>query len=84
MITATIRETKVVRGITTEKKYIKCYHSLDVARKELRPIAKEMEVARQLSKEPKISVVAVSYDTKSEKNLLLEMRAIITTENEVE
>ena len=83
MITATIRETKVVRGIATEKKYIKCYHSLDVARKELRPIAKEMEVARQLKREPKISIVAVSYDSKSEKNLLLEMRAIITTENEV-
>ena len=89
MITATIKETKKVKGIKTERKFIKCYHSLDKARKELSPIAKDMEVARQLAEnshrpyvEPPIVILGVSYDTKSEKNLLLEIRAIITNENE--
>lgn len=88
MITATIRELE--KGGKVEKRVIKCYHSLDKARKELSPIAKEMEIARQLArehkpyKEPKKTIIAVSYDRKSEKNLLLEIRAIISIENEEE
>jgi len=88
MITATIKEKKKVKGVTTEKRHIKCYHSLDKARKELTPIAKDMKVARQKAEkgqiyvEPPVSIIAVSYDSKSEKNLLLEMGAIVTTENE--
>lgn len=91
MITATIKETKKVKGVTTERTYIKCYHSLDKVRNELAPIARAMEAARQKAKktntpyvDPPTSIKAVSFDTKSEKNLLLEMRAIVTTENEEE
>lgn len=90
MITATIKEKPKTKGTSVEKKYIKCYHSLDKARKELSPIAKDMEAARNAYKnhmpykEPAKSIVAVSFDTKSEKNLLLEIRAIVTTENEEE
>ncbi|MBO7731241.1 MAG: hypothetical protein J6S67_01760 [Methanobrevibacter sp.] len=88
MITATIKESKKVKGVKSEKRYMKCYHSLDKARKELTPIAKDMEVARQQVQqghpyvEPPIVIIGVSYDSKSEKNLLLEIKAIITNENE--
>jgi len=88
MITATIKETKKVKGIKVETRKVRCYHSLDKARKELSPIAKDMEVARQKAKqgqpyiEPPVVILGVSYDVKSEKNLLLEIRAIITNENE--
>ena len=90
MITATIKEKSKVKGILVETRKVKCYHSLDKARKELAPIAKEMEVARnalknhQAYKEPAKTIIAVSYDTKSEKNLLLEMRAIVSIDNEEE
>ena len=84
MITATIREAKKVRGIATEKKSIVCYHSIDKARSELRPIAKDMAVCRKTGKQPSREVVAVSYDTKSEKSLLLELKVITSIENEEE
>lgn len=82
MITATIKETKKVKGVITEKRTIICYHSIDKARSELRPIGKDMAVCRKLGKIPTREVVAVSYDTKSEKSLLLELKVITSIENE--
>lgn len=84
MITATIKETKKVNKVLTEERNIVCYHSIDKARSELRPIAKEMSVCQKLGKKPAKEVVAVSYDTKSEKALLLELRVITSIENEEE
>ena len=80
MITLTIVEKK--NGKFTRK--LELYHSMDKAKKRIIPIVKEMKVAKKLKQEPKIKIDAVSYDTKSEKTLLLELGAIITTENEDE
>ena len=79
-ITLTIVKKK---GNVYERKMI-IYHSLDKARKEIAPIAKEMRIAEKLNKVPNVRIEAVSYDTKSEKSLLLETRAIVSTENETE
>ena len=80
MITLTIVEKKA--GKVTRK--LELFHSMDKAKKRIIPIVKEMKVAKKLKQEPKIKIDAVSYDTKSEKTLLLELGAIITTENEDE
>ena len=79
-ITLTIVKKK---GNVYERKMI-IYHSLDKARKEIAPIAKEMRIAEKLNKVPNVRIEAVSYDTKSEKSLLLETRAIVSTEHETE
>ena len=87
MITATIRTRKKVKGVLTEERAIKKYHSLDQARKELTPIGRDMDVARKTNKDINdlpVAVVGVSWDTKSEKNLLLDTRVIVTSENEEE
>lgn len=75
MITATIEERKVVKGITTLKREIRVYTSMDKARKELKPIAQEMARCEQLKIKPKILIDGVSYDTDSEKRLLREIGA---------
>ena len=41
-----------------------------------------MKVAKREKRVPSIRIEAVSYDTKSEKSLLLETKAITSTENE--
>ena len=84
MITATILTRKKVKGVLTESRNIICYHSIDKARSELRPIGKDMEVCHKTNRVPSREVVAVSYDTKSEKSLLLELRVIVSIENEEE
>lgn len=58
------------------------FSSTDMARKEIVPIVKEMKLAKRQKREPKVRIDAVSYDTKSEKSLLLELHAIESIENE--
>ena len=61
---------------------MKLFSSTDMARKEIVPIVKEMKLAKRQKREPKVRIDAVSYDTKSEKSLLLELHAIESIENE--
>ena len=61
---------------------MKLFSSTDMARKEIVPIVKEMKLAKKQKREPKVRIDAVSYDTKSEKSLLLELHAIESIENE--
>lgn len=63
---------------------MKLFSSTDMARKEIVPIVKEMKLAKRQKREPKVRIDAVSFDTKSEKSLLLELHAIESIENEDE
>lgn len=82
MITYTLEERKVTGGKIQVSRRIKLCHSIDKARKEIAPIVREMEEAKKMKREPKVRIAGVSYDSDSEKMLLLELRAITTTENE--
>ena len=82
MITLTIIERHAKTGGIKRK--LELIHSMDKAKTRIQPIVKEMRVAEKLKKEPKIKIEAVSYDTKSEKTMLLELGAIISVENEHE
>lgn len=82
MITLTIVE-EVKSGKTIHyKRSMKLYHSMDKAKKEIVPIVKEMKLAKRDKRTPSIRIDAVSYDTKSEKSLLLELDAITSVDNE--
>lgn len=82
MITLTIvKQVKSKKSIQYVRE-IKLYHSMDKAKKEIVPIVKEMKTAKQLNTNPSIRIDAVSYDSKSEKSLLLELGAITSIENE--
>lgn len=84
MITLTIVEQ--TRDKTTKlvspKRYLKMLRSMDKARQEITPIVREMKDAKRSRRVPAIRIDAVSYDTKSEKTLLLELGAITSIENE--
>lgn len=75
MITATIQESKVVKGVATITRKIRIYRSMDKARKELTPIARDMAICAKTNKKPKVIIDGVSYDTDSEKRLLIEIGA---------
>ena len=82
MITLTIVE-QVKKGARVEtKRSIKMVHSMDKARKMIPPIVAEMKSAEKEKREPKIRIDAVSYDTKSERTMLLELNAIRSIDNE--
>lgn len=84
MITLTI-ERQVKKGsITKFEKELKIFNSVDQCRKEITPIVAEMKKAKREKRPPKIAIKAVSYDTESERRMLLEKDAIKTTENESE
>lgn len=72
MITVTIVERK--SGKITRNLVV--YTSSEAARKALTPIAHEMKVAEKNKTDPKKYIDAVSYDTKSEKMLLVEIGAV--------
>lgn len=55
---------------------------MDKAKKFIIPVVKEMKLAKKEEREPLIRIDGVSYDTKSEKTLLLELDAITSIENE--
>ena len=82
MITLTIiKKSSSTKG-ETFKRELKCFNSIDKAKKEIIPIVKEMKLATREKRTPSIKIDAVSYDTKSEKSLLLELDAITSVENE--
>ena len=82
MITLTVKK-QVKKGKVIEvKREIQKYHSMDEARKAIVPIVKIMKTAKASKVEPTEEIVGVSYDTKSEKMLLLELDAIKSVENE--
>lgn len=82
MITITIVELDKTKKVQTFKRSHRMFHSVDKARKEIVPIVKEMKQAIKEKRPPTIKIDAVSYDTKSEKTLLLELDAITSIENE--
>lgn len=82
MITLTIIKRTTKAGQKVETRSLECINSIDKAKKKILPIVKEMEVASQTNKKPAIEIVAVSYDTNSEKEMLLATRAIVTSDNE--
>ena len=82
MITITLEEVKEVRGRPVISRKIKMYHSLDKARKEIPAFVKEMRLAKKEKRTPKYRIDGVSYDTTSEKSILLELHALVSVENE--
>lgn len=82
MITLTIIKKVKTGSIVTFKRELKLFRSMDKARQEITPIVEEMQLAKSQKRAPEVRIDAVSYDTKSEKNLLLETRAITSIENE--
>ena len=82
MITLTIIKRVKNGSIVTFKRELKLFRSMDKARKEIIPIVEEMQLAKAQKRAPEVRIDAVSYDTKSEKSLLLETRAITSIENE--
>lgn len=82
MITLTIVEKKKSGSRITTNRYLKLFKSLDEAKKAIIPISKEMKRAAKAKEEPSIRIDAVSYDSKSEKTLLLELDAITSIDNE--
>lgn len=82
MITLTIVEQKKVKGLLKYERSIKVFKSIDKARQFIKPIVKEMQIAKKEKREPKIKIDAVSYDTPSEKQLLLELHAVESIDNE--
>ena len=64
------------------KRYIEVFHSTDKAKKFIIPVVKEMRLAKSEKRDPRICIEAVSYDTESERKLLLELKAITSIDNE--
>lgn len=82
MITATIETRKRVKGILTIKREIKMFNSTEQARQFLKPIATDMAIYKNKKQEPPVEIVGVSFDYDSEKRMLLEIKAIVSVENE--
>ena len=80
MITLTI----VKKSKISQTREIVLYNSLDKARKAIIPIVKEMKDAVAEKRSPKIFIDGVSYDSNSEKNLLVELGALELTGNDKE
>ena len=82
MITATIITHAKSKTAPAEHKEMRLYRSMDKAKKELAPIAEKQLECRKRGVKPPQEILDVSYDTEAEKSLLLEMRAILSVENE--
>ena len=82
MITLSITKRVKKGKLESQESSLKLYHSMDQARREVREIVKEMRQAEKEKRQPKIRIDAVSYDTNSEKVMLLELGAIVSIENE--
>lgn len=78
MITINVieRQKNTKTKIISETKKIYLFNSTDKARKFLSPIVAEMKNAKLSHREPLTTINGVSFDTRSEKALLLEMGAI--------
>ena len=84
MITLTIIEQVKTKNRVDYKRQLVLIHSTDQARKVIVPIVKEMKLAKKENRKPSKAINGVSYDTKSERTLLLELDAITSIENESE
>ena len=82
MITLTLIKLVKKDKITTSIRTIAKYHSIDKARKDIADIMNEVNEAKRLKREPKIRIDGVSYDTRSERTMLLELKAISSIDNE--
>ena len=78
MITINVieRHQNTKTKIISEKQKIYLFNSTDKARKFLSPVVSEMKSAKLNHREPLTYINGVSFDTKSEKSLLVEMGAI--------
>ena len=82
MITLTIVE-HVKNGKKVEiKRSIQLFNSVDKAKQFIGPIVKEMQQAKKEKREALRRIDGVSYDSNSEKTLLMEMKAITSVDNE--
>ena len=75
MITLSIVERKAKGKSFETVRSMKIFHSVDEARRFVKPAVKEMDVARKENRDPKIKIEAVSYDTDGERTMLLELGA---------
>lgn len=82
MITLTIVEQVKKNKLVSYKRSIKIFHSTDKAKKFIIPVVKEMKIAKANGTVPSVRIDGASYDSKSEKALLLELDAITSIENE--
>lgn len=81
MITLTIFEkVKVGNRLTTQRR-LAMYSSLDKLKKDIVPIIQEMNKATKEKREPNKAIVGVSYDSESERKLLVDVGALKTTED---
>lgn len=76
MITLTIAEMKKDGKTLKFQRTIKMFKSKDKAQKFIVPVVEEMRQAKHQKRDPKKNIVAVSYDTNSEKKLLIELGAL--------
>lgn len=75
MITLSVIE-RVKKGKAYEPiRSMKLFHSVDSARRFIKPAVKEMEAAKRERRDPKIKIEGVSYDTEGERTMLLELGA---------
>lgn len=84
MITLTLMEQVKSGKLVKTKRSMKLFHSMDEAKKFIVPVVKEMQLAKKEKRDPLKRIDGVSYDTKSEKTLLLELNAITSVDNEHE
>jgi len=82
MITLTIVERTEKKGQVSIKRGIKVFTSKDKAEKFIKPIVSEMKSARREKRDAKIYIESVSYDENSERQILLDLHAIESIDNE--
>ena len=82
MITLTIVERTEKKGQMSIKRGIKVFTSKDKAEKAIKPIVSEMKAARREKRDAKIYIESVSYDENSERQILLDLHAIESIDNE--
>lgn len=82
MITLTIVEHVKTGKRVEVKRSIKLFNSVDKAKEFIGPVVKEMQKAKKEKREATIYIDGVSYDSNSEKTLLMEMKAITSVDNE--
>ena len=76
-----VEQVKIGKRVDYQRKLV-LIHFMDKARKLITHITKEMNLAKKEKRAPVKSIEGVSYDTDSEKRLLLELHAIESIENE--
>lgn len=82
MITLTIVERTEKKGQVSIKRGIKVFTSKDKAEKIIKPIVSEMKAARREKRDANIYIESVSYDENSERQILLDLHAIESIDNE--